>query len=171
MKSRNISILLAILVIVCSSCTNPEEKLKGQMKPLAKEYLKNDKITDYKHLTIVCVDTLTELGYAKLNTELLAGMQYSYEQQYQDALNSGDTRVSNAIERYLNEIIRMNNDFEDLMDNGQLKSDGVLLFMVTAKYLKDNKSEEFMFMVNADKKSLHTIDPFGDNLLYKDVQK
>lgn len=140
------------------------------MKPLAKEYLKNEKITDYKNLTIVCVDTLPELGYAKLNTELLAGMQYSYEQQYQEALANGDTRISNALEHYLSDIVRMDEDFKDLMDNGQLKSDGVLLFMVTAKYLKDNKPEEFMFMVDADKRHLHTIDPFGDNLLYKDEQ-
>ena len=140
------------------------------MKPLAKEYLKNEKVTNYKHLTITCVDTMTELGYAKMNTELLTGMQQSYEQQYEDALAKGDTRVSNALEHYLQEIIRTNADFEDLMDNGQLKADGVLLYMVTCKYLKDNKPEEFMFLVNADKKTLHILDPFGDNLLYKDEE-
>lgn len=140
------------------------------MKPLAKEYLKNENVKDYKNLTIVCVDTLTEFGYAKLNTELLAGMQDSYERQLNEALANDDSRISNALERYLNEIIKISNDFKDLMENGQLKTNGVLLYMVTGKYLKDNNAEEFMFIVNADKKTLHTIDPFGDNLLYKDLQ-
>lgn len=140
------------------------------MKPLAKEYLKHENVKDYKNLTIVCVDTLTEFGYAKLNTELLAGMQDSYERQLNEALANDDSRISNALERYLNEIIKISNDFKDLMENGQLKTNGVLLYMVTGKYLKDNNAEEFMFIVNADKKTLHTIDPFGDNLLYKDIQ-
>ena len=97
-------------------------------------------------------------------------MQDSYERQLNEALANDDSRISNALERYLNEIIKISNDFKDLMENGQLKTNGVLLYMVTGKYLKDNNAEEFMFIVNADKKTLHTIDPFGDNLLYKDLQ-
>ena len=57
-----------------------------------------------------------------------------------------------------------------LIDYGDLLTEGVTLFMVTGNFQKDGVKQEFMFLVNPDKKSLHTLDPFGDNLLYKDAE-
>ena len=57
-----------------------------------------------------------------------------------------------------------------MIDNGDLQSEGVLLFMVTGAFKKDGKDQDFMFLVTPDKKSLHALDPFGDNLLYKDAE-
>ena len=73
-----------------------------------------------------------------------------------------------AISRYLNETNRTKADFDDLMESGDLKSDGILLFMVTGAYYHGGQAEELMFLVQPDKKTLHTLDPFGDNLLYRE---
>ena len=145
-----------------------KNKLNRQMKKMAKVYLQQEEIKDYKDLSIVSVDTLTEYGYAKLNSELLGNMAEVYEQMYWD--DSGDTTRREAIGLYLREILRIKADMDELIDDGDLLTEGVLLFMVTGNYQKEGEKQEFMFLVNPDKKSLHTLDPFGDNLLYKDSE-
>jgi hypothetical protein len=145
-----------------------QNKLNRQMKRVAKTYLEQEEVKGYKKLTILSVDTLTEFGYAKLNSELLGNMEEVYEQMYWD--DSGDTARHEAIGLYLREIQRIKADMDGLIDDGALLTEGVLLYMVTGKYQKDGETQEFMFMVNPDKKSLHTLDPFGDNLLYKDEE-
>ncbi len=84
--------------------------------------------------------------------------------------DSDDTARREVISLYLNEIKRTKADMDDLIDNGDLLTEGVTLFMVTGNLEKDGNKQEFMFLVNPDKKSLHTLDPFGDNLLYKDAE-
>lgn len=140
------------------------------MKAVAKEYLHSNKVkfTDVK---INCVDTVTEMGYANLNRELLTHMEDSYQAQYEAAIQEGEAETRDYLRLYLNETIRTREDFEDLMNGGSLKSDGVLLYMVTGIFKEsknDEKGQEFMFLVQPDKKTVHTLDPFGDNLLYKD---
>lgn len=135
---------------------------------MAKVYLEKEEVKDYKNLTIKCVDTITEYSYAKLTSELLGDMEGMYEQMYWD--ESEDTAKREVIGLYLNEIRRTRADFEDLMDNGDLKTEGVLLYMVSGTFQKEGKEQDLMFLVNADKKTLHELDPFGDNLLYKDEE-
>lgn len=162
--------LLLLVVMVClTGCQKMEQnKLNRQMKKMAKVYLQQEEISDYKNLTIKCVDTLTEYSYAKLTAELLENMQGAYEQMYWD--ESDDTARREVIGLYLNEIRRTKADFEDLIDNGDLLTEGALLFMVTGSFQKDGKDQDIMFLVTPDKKSLHALDPFGDNLLYKDAE-
>ncbi len=168
MKHSKILILLTAAICFTGCQKMEQNKLNRQMKKMAKVYLQQEEITDYKNLTIKCVDTLTEYGYAKLNSELLGDMAEAYEQMYWDG--SDDSVRHEAIGLYLREIQRTRADFDDLIDNGDLLTEGVVLFMVTGNYLKDNKNQDFMFLVNPDKKSLHSLDPFGDNLLYKDEE-
>lgn len=161
--------LLTITVILFSGCQKmAQNKLHRQMKKMAKAYLKQENITDYKKLSVVTVDTLTEFSYAKLNSELLGNMEEVYEQMYWD--DSEDTNRREAIGLYLREIHRIKADMDELIDDGDLLTEGVLLFMVTGTYEQKGEKQEFMFLVNPDKKSLHTLDPFGDNLLYKDEE-
>ena len=161
--------LLAITVILFSGCQKMEQnKLNRQMKKMAKVYLEKEEIKDYQNLTIKCVDTITEYSYAKLTSELLGDMEGMYEQMYWD--ESEDTAKREVIGLYLNEIRRTKADFEDLIDNGDLLTEGVLLFMVTGTYQKDGQDLDMMFLVNADKTSLHELDPFSNNLLYKDEE-
>jgi hypothetical protein len=166
---RALFFLLTFTVILFSGCQKMEQnKLNRQMKKMAKAYLKQDNITDYKKLSIVTVDTLTEFSYAKLNSELLGNMEEVYEQMYWD--DSEDTNRREAIGLYLREIHRIKADMDELIDDGDLLTEGVLLYMVTGNYEQKGEKQEFMFLVNPDKKSLHTLDPFGDNLLYKDEE-
>ena len=160
-------IALAICSQGCKKLSNAD-KLKKSMKPLAKEYLKTNGITDYDSLKIDFVDTVTEMGYANLNSELLEQMEYAYQEQYNEAIANNDLKKADPIQLYINEINRTKADFDELMQSGELKSDGILLFMVTATYFKDGKGEPTIFMVTPDKKALYTLDPFGDNLLYQD---
>ncbi len=159
------------ILIVCSfsGCKNhAANKLKRQMKPFAKSYLKTERIVGYDSLTIDCVDTITEMGYARLNVELLTQMEASYQQQYEQAVSEDKGQTLEYLSLYINEIGRTKADFEDLMENGDLKEDGILLYMVSGHYFKDNERVPFIFFVTADKRKIHTLDPFGDNLLYKD---
>lgn len=156
-------------VICLTGCQKMQQhKLNRQMKKMAKIYLQQEQITDYKDLTISSIDTLTEFSYAKLTSELLADMEGAYEQMYWD--DADDTARREVIGLYLKEIQRTKADLDDLIDNGDLLTQGVLLFMVSGDFQKDGKKQDFMFLVNPDKKSLHTLDPFGDNLLYKDEE-
>ena len=157
------------VIFLFASCQNLQQrKLNRQMKKMAKTYLQQEQITDYQKLTITSVDTLTEFSYAKLTSELLENMEGVYEQMYWD--DSDDTARREVIGLYLNEIQRTKADMDDLIDNGDLLTEGVTLFMVTGNFQKEGGKHEFMFLVNPDKKSLHTLDPFGDNLLYKDAE-
>lgn len=168
MKHSKILILLTAVICLAGCQKMEQNKLNRQMKKMAKVYLEQEEITGYKDLTITSVDTLTEYGYAKLNSELLGDMAEAYEQMYWDG--SDDSARHEAIGLYLREIQRTRADFDELIDDGDLLTEGVLLFMVTGNYQKDGKKQEFMFLVNPDKKSLHTLDPFGDNLLYKEEE-
>lgn len=170
---KKISIIALSILLACSfsSCKNyAEKKLKRQMKPFAKSYLKTDRVVGYDSLTIDCVDTITEMGYARMNVEFLNQMEASYQEQYEQAVRADKSQTVEYISLYLNEIGRTKADFEDLMDSGDLKETGVLLFMVTGHYVKDNERVPLIFFVTADKRKLHTLDPFGDNLLYQDEE-
>ncbi|MBR4136008.1 MAG: hypothetical protein IKU03_06340 [Bacteroidales bacterium] len=159
-----LALLLALFGISCTS--TPEEKLLKSLKPLAKEYLKENKIP-YDSLRVDCVDTITELSYANLNIELLSNMENNYQMQYEEAMID-DTVKANYLRLYLGDIRRTIEDFQDLMESGNLDSKKVLLYLVTGTVFNGEESEYFMFLVKPDKKTLHTMDPFGDNLLYQD---
>ena len=164
-----IPLILFMAALCFAGCQKMQQnKLNRQMKKMAKTYLQQEQVTDYQKLTITSVDTLTEYGYAKLTSELLENMEGVYEQMYWD--DSDDTARREVIGLYLKEIRRTKTDMEDLIDNGDLLTEGVTLFMVTGNFQKKGEKQEFMFLVNPDKKSLHTLDPFGDNLLYKDAE-
>lgn len=166
---RTLFSILVFTLILFTGCQKMEQnKLNRQMKKMAKVYLEQEEVKDYQNLTIKCIDTITEYGYAKLTSELLGNMEELYAQMYWD--ESGDTAKREVIGLYLNEIRRTRADFEDLIDNGDLQTEGVLLFMVTGSFQKDGHDQDMMFLVNADKKSLHELDPFSNNLLYKDEE-
>lgn len=169
MKNYRLILLALLATILLAGCKDyATNKLKRQMKPFAKSYLKTEKVVDYDSLTIDCVDTVTEMSYARMNVEFLNQMEASYQEQYEQAVREDKGQTLEVIGLYLNEIGRTKADFEDLMDSGNLKETGVLLFMVTGHYVKDKERVPIIFFVTADKRNLHTLDPFGDNLLYKD---
>ncbi|MDY6348418.1 MAG: hypothetical protein SPL42_08350 [Bacteroidales bacterium] len=161
---RKAILAIALCAICLLSCKKMEERsLRRQMVSAAKEFLAAEEVSGYEKLAVKCIDTITEVSYARLTTELLSNMESSYEAMlYQEGSNS------EVIPLYLNEIIRTRKDMEDLLESGDLDTEGVLLYWVTATYVKDGKDNEFMFMVEPDKRTLHTLDPFGDNLLYKE---
>jgi uncharacterized protein YcfL len=161
-------LVIATIFLFAGCQKMAQNKLNRQMKKMAETYLQQEQITDYQKLAITSVDTLTEFSYAKLTSELLENMESVYEQMYWD--DSDDTSRREVIGLYLKEIKRTKADMDDLIDNGDLLTKGVILFMVTGNLEKDGNKQEFMFLVNPDKKSLHTLDPFGDNLLYKDAE-
>ena len=104
------------ILIVCSfsGCKNhAANKLKRQMKPFAKSYLKTERIVGYDSLTIDCVDTITEMGYARLNVELLTQMEASYQQQYEQAVSEDKGQTLEDLSLYINEIGRTKADFEE----------------------------------------------------------
>lgn len=165
---RSVIFLLTLGLIGClSSCQKiANSQLERQMKSAAKKHLEADHISGYKDLKIDCVDTVTEFAYAALTTELLTNMAAFYEQDYEQAALSDNDSKANAIELELNEINRIIDQLNDMMINGDFKSKGVFKYMVTGNYQKDGKTNEFMFLVDTDKKTLHTIDPFTNNVLF-----
>ncbi|MBQ1779859.1 MAG: hypothetical protein II001_00310 [Bacteroidales bacterium] len=166
---RTLISILALVLVFFTGCQKMEQKkLNRQMKKMAKVYLEQEEVKNYKDLAITCVDTITEFSYAKLTSELLGNMEVMYEQMYWD--ESEDSTKREVIGLYLNEIRRTKADFEDLIDNGDLQTEGILLYMVTGTFQLDGQKQDMMFLVNPDKKSLHELDPFGNNLLYKDEE-
>lgn len=156
-------LLLAALFLLCNCKNYSQNKLKRDMKPLAEKYLQEENITGYKDLTIECVDTVTEIGYAQMTLEMLRGMEYTYENDYHHVT---DEKESDALYHILLDIERITNESEELLESGSLSSEKILLYMVTSSYqTSENLKKTFYFMVNPDKKSLHTVDPFGENLI------
>ena len=155
---RPILALLLLSAMFAFSCKDSAtHKLQRQMTPLAKQYLAEDQVKDYSDLTIKCVDTVTEVGYAQLTLEVLGNME---------AANAESGYSPEVQDLMLKDIHDIQQCLEEALSEGILDSKGVLLYMVTGKYLtKDKREQEFVFLVNADKKSLHTLDPFGDNLV------
>lgn len=162
--STTVAALLLGALVFCSACKDTEvNKLQRKMKPLAKAYLQEENIKDYKELTIECVDTITEVGYAQLTLEMLQGMAAEAEEQYANQEGDHSTEVQYLL---LKDIYRTQEDLEALLDGGSLSSKKILLYMVTSSYTTGGKQrQKFIFLVNSDKKSLYTLDPFGDNLL------
>lgn len=168
---RKVCIIAVSILLACSFCgckNYATNKLKREMKPFAKSYLKTERVVDYDSLTIDCVDTITEMGYARVMVELLNQMEASYQAQYDQAVLEDKGQKLEYLHLYLNEIDQTKTDFEDLMENGDLKENGILLYMVSGHYWKDNERVPLIFFVTADKRKIYTMDPFGDNLLYKD---
>lgn len=171
-KTTLITIFVSMVFSFSACHTNSEVRLKKQMKKVAESYLDSNAVS-YQIVDIESVDTVTEMGYANLNRELISQMEESYMAQYEAAIQEGNTSREEILRLYLKDITNTREDFEDLMSAGSLKSDGVLLYMVTGRFKankKDETGEEFMFLVNPDKKTIHNLDPFGNNLLYKDEQ-
>lgn len=169
MKKLSCIAIIAVMTCCFFGCRNyAYNKLIRQMKPLAKTYLEEENITHYDSLKIDKIDTITELGYVKLMYELLENMEQSYQEQYREATQQDDRKKLDVLELYINEISRTKLDFYDLMDNGELASSGLLLFMISGSYQVDGQKNTILFFVNPDKKSLHILDPFGNNLLYRD---
>lgn len=155
---RPILALLLLCALWGTSCKDyATNKLQRQMKPFAKQYLAEDQVKEYSNLTIKCVDTVTEVGYAQLTLELLGNMEAANaESGYSPEVQNLMLKDIHDIQQYL----------EAALSEGVLNSKDALLYMVTGSYLTPAKQEqEFIFFVNADKKGLHTLDPFGDNLV------
>ena len=92
--SATIAGLLLGALVFCNACKDTEVyKLQRKMKPLAKVYLQEENIKDYKELTIECVDTITEVGYAQLTLEMLQGMAAEAEEQYANQEGDHSTEV------------------------------------------------------------------------------
>ena len=161
-----IALLAALLFAGCKD--HAVNKLKRQMKPLAEAYLKTEHITNYDSLTIDRVDTITEMDYAQFGLFYLIEMETDNLNQYEIAIQEGNRQRMDSLAINLNKISTSKADFEDLIENGELKEDEILLFMVSGHYRKDNNPETVFFFVTADKRNLYTLDPFDDNLLYKD---
>lgn len=139
------------------------------MKKLAIEYLKEQKITDYDSLHIVQIDTLTEEGYANLTYNLLKNMESDTKEQYERALAlNADSIIIDSLGSALGQILVIEDDFVNLSNNGLLKKTGTLLYMVSGECAIKGEKATFIFFSHPDKKTLYTLDPFNNNLLYKD---
>lgn len=136
------------------------------MKPMAEAYLDTCQVT-YDSVRVDCVDTINEYNYANLNIELLRNMEQNYQMQYEDALEE-DTVKASYLRLYLGDIRHAIQDFQELMESGDLDSQKVLLYMVSGTVCRGQEKDPFMFFVYPDKMTLHTLDPFGNNLLYED---
>lgn len=168
-KNIILLLLLAVAILSLPACQNRDaKKLQRQMKSLAKTYLEEEKITGYDSLAVVSIDTLTELRYARLNSHLLQEMIQAYQQQYEETALNGDEQKLEYLNLYINEALRTQQDFDDLIDAGDLQDKDPLLFMVSCYYCKDGQRMPFVFLSTPDKKKTYTLDPFGDNLLYKE---
>lgn len=158
---------LYVGIVLCCACLfyccSKERTMQRDFIKLAKQSLQDDNVTGYNNLKINCVDTISDLAYAKLSSELLSNMEVAYEEM----LYKDDSREE-VLTLYLNEIRRTRSEMDALIDDGDLQTDNILLYMVTASYNLNNQANDFIFMVNPDKKTLHTLDPFGNNLLYKE---
>ncbi|MEG1555514.1 MAG: hypothetical protein RR356_02165 [Bacteroidales bacterium] len=158
---------ILIFITLFSACHKKSELeiLKANLQKPAKFYVENElEVKDADSVIIHQIDTITPLGYAKINLELLENMEFNYQFAYKEASLQNDQDKLTYLELYLKDVHTAEDFFKSKIENEKTDGSSLLLYMVTASYFKNGKEEPFTFFALPDF-TVHVLDPFGDNIL------
>lgn len=159
------SIVIAILLIAAYFAYQPYMKwsLRKQINKVAIEYVTDILLVqDYDSIKIEKIDSISDLGFAKLTLELLEEMKVNYDYLYQDALMNGESEEatdqilaqSREIEVSIGEQFTIANDENTNTTN--LKN-----YLVYAVYYKSGNSTPFLFLTTP-KGEYFELNPFTE---------
>lgn len=164
-----IAALASIILLSAVAChkNNADELLKEQAQTCANEYVKSElNIENADSIVVHTVDTVTEMGYAKIVLELLENLEYQYKMMYDDATLANDEQKIGNLEIYLRMIEKQTDKFRFIEENESADNQQLLLYLISGTYHKGNEKGDFLCFANPDF-TLHVLDPFADNLIDK----
>lgn len=172
MKKISFSIALTFLVLFFAiSChkKTAEEVLKEHMQTCANEYVHSEDglgIANADSIIVHSIDTVTEMGYAKIVLELLENLEFQYKMMYDEAtMSDNDQRIHN-LEVYLHMIETQTDKFRIIEESEAVDNQQLLLYLISGTYYKGSENGDFICFANPDF-TLHILDPFADNLIEK----
>lgn len=154
-------VVLVLLAVSCREKRTESQILHEKVQNTAKLYLQDLPVDS---ITIQHMDTLTELGYAKIMLEMLENMKEEYNILYKQAVANQDERTMNEIEHFQEEIRNEIEFFFVKMNSEDIDDRQLILYMVSAAYFENGNSTPFLFFTSPEG-NLHELDPFDDNLL------
>jgi hypothetical protein len=131
----------------------------------AEEYVQTElNIMERDSVVVNKVDTITEMGYAKLVLEMLENLEYQYKLMYDEATLNNDEQKLQYLEIYLNQISSQVDYFRNIEESDAADNQQLLLYLIYGSFYIDGEKEDFICLANPDF-TLHVLDPFADNLL------
>lgn len=164
---KKIVIFAFIAALLTTGChkKSEQELLRDHLQACTEQYVKEElQIGNPDSVVINRIDTVTEMGYAKLVLELLENLEYQYKLMYDEATLANDDRKIDNLEIYLRQISTQTDYFRTIEETESADNQNILLYMISAAYYKEGEGNDFICFAKPDF-SLHIIDPFADNLL------
>lgn len=147
-------ILILLLIGIFGYKPYQKWKLKRTINKVAIEYVKDVLlIQDYDSIKIVKVDSLSDLGFAKLSLEMLEQMKANYDYMYQDALMNGesDEALDQLVYQTKQVEIEMAEQY-NIANSEKTNSKNLRNYLVYASYYKDGTPTQFLFLITPDGK-------------------
>lgn len=164
---KRIIILALMAALFMTSChkKSEQELLRENLQSCTEKYVKEElQINNPDSVVINSIDTVTEMGYAKLVLEMLENLEYQYKLMYDEATLANDDSKIEYLEIYLRQISTESDYFRKIEESESADNQNILLYMIAGSYYQAGKGEYFICFANPDF-SLHVLDPFADNLL------
>lgn len=148
------AITLAILLIVGFLLYKPYQKwrFKSKVNKIAIEYVTNILlINDFDSIKISKIDTLSDLGFAKLSIEMLEEMNSNYELAKTDAILNGESdEAIQQIESQQQEVELKIADFFTISNDEKTDSKNIKFYFVNAFLYYQGKEIPFIFLMTPD---------------------
>jgi hypothetical protein len=159
-------IMGAIVLIVASCHRNSAHEQVEKLKDLSIAFAKDSLKLEVDSVQIVKIDTLTQLGYAKITLEMLENMDEQYQLNYQRALLAQNDALIAEMETYLLQIRELKQKFINIVDNATIDNKEIFLYMYQANFWHSGGIFEAILFAMPNYK-FYDLDPFSNNLLEK----
>jgi hypothetical protein len=163
-KLCTIAVIGAIALLVTSCHRDPTEKQIEKLKELSLTYAKEQLKLEVDSVQITKIDTLTQLGYAKITLEMLENLDEQYQLNYHKALLAENDELSSEMESNFMQARELKQKFAAIVDNATVDNEKAFLYMYQAIYWRDGGVFEPILFATLNYK-IHDLDPFENNLL------
>jgi hypothetical protein len=161
-----VAVVSAMALIATSCHHDPAKEQTNKLKELSLTFAKERLKLEVDSVQIAKIDTLTQLGYAKLILEMLENMDEQYQLDYYKALLAQNGELSTEMESNLLQAREMKQEFIAIVDNATVDNKKVFLYMYQANYWRNGGIFEAILFATPNYK-FHELDPFANNLLEK----
>jgi len=161
-----ITVIGAIILLIVSCDQDPAKVQLKKLKQLSITFAKDQLKKEIDSVQITKIDTLTQLGYAKVTLEMLENMDEQYQLDYYKALAAQNEELSTELETYLGQVEELKQEFTTIVDDAVVDNRKTFLYMYQVNYWRDGGFFDVILFATPSYK-LHELDPFQNNLLEK----
>lgn len=158
-------IVVVVLLLAAYFGYKPYMKwmLRKQINKVAVEYVTDVLlIQDYDSIKINKIDSISDLGFAKLTLELLEEMKQNYDYLYQDALmNGASEEASDQILTQTKEVELALGEYYSISNDENTNSKNLRNYLVYATYYKLAVPTDFIFLTTP-KGKYYELNPFKE---------